>query len=118
MHSITKPTSNSAFVSRSVILSFVFAAVLWLGPMIGEAYANYGYGSESQVQSFFEGTAGFLVKTVGTGVFILGLIVAGIKISAGDQNGLRNAVMVMIGGAVIFLAKPLVGILSRLSGSN
>ena len=52
------------------------------------------------------------------GVFLLGLIVAGIKIASGDQNGLRSAVMVMVGGAVIFLSKPIVGILAKFAGSN
>jgi len=48
-------------------------------------------------------------------VFGLGLVVAGIKIAGGDQSGLRHAVMTMIGGAIIFLAKSIVGILSTLA---
>ena len=91
---------------------------MWLSPMVGDVFAAYSYGGESQVESFFDGTAGFLIKTIGTGVFILGLIVAGIKIAAGDQNGLRSAVMTMIGGAIIFLSKPIVGILSNFAGSR
>ena len=67
---------------------------------------------------FLTGRRGFLIKTLGTGVFLLGFIVAGIKISTGNQNGLRNAVMVMVGGAVIFLSKTIVGLLSKYSGSN
>jgi len=88
------------------------------GPWKARAQVDFGDGGETQVQTFFDGTTGFLVKTIGTGVFILGLVVAGIKIAVGDPAGLRGAVMVMIGGAVIFLARPLVGILVRLSGSR
>lgn len=102
--------------NRALVTTLLLMTVIVIWPSVGRVYADYG--GESQVQSFFDGTAGFLVKTIGTGVFILGLVVAGIKIASGDQNGLRTACMVMIGGAIIFLAKPLVGILSRLAGSN
>src|SRR5438552_1635326 len=99
----------------------VLAAFLWLG-IHGTGYADTPLdgvaGVSSQVQNFFNGAAGFLVKTVGSGVFILGLVVAGIKIAGGDQGGLRNAVMVMIGGAIIFLAKPIVDILTGIAGSR
>jgi len=66
-------------------------------------------------QQFLNGTSGFLVKSVGSGVFGLGLVVAGIKIAGGDQSGLRHAVMTMIGGAIIFSRNPLSGILSTLA---
>ena len=102
--------------NRALIVPLLLMAVIVLWPSVGRVYADYG--GESQVQSFFVGTAGFLIKTIWTGVFILGLIVAGIKIASGDQNGLRTAAMVMIGGAIIFLSKPLVSILSRFAGSN
>jgi len=83
------------------------------GPLISQVWAA---GGDLQVKSFFVGTSGFLVKTVGSGVFLLGLISAGIKISAGDQGGLHTAIMVMIGGVIIFLAKPIVGVLMKWSG--
>lgn len=67
------------------------------------------------IDEFFRGTSGFLVKTIGTGVFSIGLIVAGIKIAGGDQAGLRNAILVMVGGAVIFLAQPVVNFFKELS---
>ena len=102
--------------NRTLVATLLFMTAFFIWPSVGRVFADYG--GESQVQSFFDGTAGFLVKTIGTGVFILGLIVAGIKIASGDQNGLRTAAMVMIGGAIIFLSKPLVNILSRLAGSN
>lgn len=102
--------------NRTLVAGLLFMAAFFIWPAVGRVYADYG--GDSQVQSFFDGTAGFLVKTVGTGVFILGLIAAGIKIASGDHNGLRTATMVMVGGAIIFLAKPLVSVLSRLAGSN
>ena len=99
-------------------IAVIALLVLTLIPWAADLYAAYADGGESQVQSFFDGTAGFLIKTIGTGVFLLGLIVAGIKIASGDHNGLRSAVMVMIGGAIIFLSKPIVGILAKLAGST
>lgn len=80
-------------------------------------FADYNYsGGESQVQSFFDGTSGFLIKTVGTGIFLLGLIGAGYKIATGDEQGLRQAGFVAGGGALIFLAKPIVGVIMQMTG--
>jgi len=105
-------------MNKSALIALTGLLILILSPMTPEVYAAYGYGGESQVQSFFDGTAGFLIKTVGTGVFLIGMVVAGIKIASGDQYGLKNAVMVMVGGAIIFLSKPIVGILSKFTGLN
>lgn len=100
---------------RVLSVGLAAAGVVLMGPVATLVFAD-GYGAQSQVQSFFDGTAGFLIKTVGTGVFVLGLIVAGIKVATGDQNGMRSAVMVMVGGAVIFLSKSLVAIISQFTG--
>ena len=103
--------------NEKIVVTMVFMTVVfWFWPTILSVYADLNYGGESQVQSFFDGAAGFMVKTLGTGVFILGMIVAGIKVSAGDRYGLKSAVMVMIGGAVIFLAKTIVGLLAKYAG--
>ena len=102
---------------RLLVGVMVVLGVALMGPWAARVLAD-GYGAQSQVQSFFDGTTGFLVKTIGTGVFVLGLVVAGMKVATGDQNGMRSAVMVMVGGAVIFLSKSIVAIVSQYTGSN
>jgi hypothetical protein len=93
----------------------VIVTVCWFSPAIARVFAD-GVDGTTQIQSFFAGTSGFLIKTLGTGVFLLGLIVAGIKIAAGDHNGMRSAIMVMVGGAVIFLSQAIVSLLSQFAG--
>src|SRR5262245_1427072 len=79
------------------------------------SYASPAFAD--QIEDFMRNSTGWLVKTIGSGVFALGLAVAGIKIAGGDQGGLRNAVLVMIGGAVIFMAQPAVNILKSMASS-
>ncbi len=99
-----------ATLAKSVGIVLAFGAISFV-------FAEYNYsGGDSQVQSFFDGTSGFLIKTVGTGIFLLGLISAGYKIATGDEQGIRQAGFVAGGGALIFLAKPVVGIIMQMTG--
>ena len=97
-----------------IVVSLVLLGLLWIAPAISPAFA--AFGAESKVQSFFDEGGRFLTKVVGSGVFILGIIASGIKLAAGDHDGLRNTVMVVVGGAIIFLAKPILDLLTRISG--
>lgn len=81
-----------------------------IGVVIAHA-APLGAGTESDVMAFFDKTTTFLIKTVGAGVFVIGLAITGIKMSAGDQDAARKATMVTIGGAITFLAPTVLNIL-------
>lgn len=95
---------------------FIIGTIAIFFPGIGSA-ESFNFTRAPEVQRFFDGASGFLVTTVGSGVFLIGLITSGIKISSGDQGGLKTTVMVMVGGVIIFLAKPIVEMLTKLAGN-
>ena len=93
------------------VLQAVAIVVLCAG--VSYLLADYGYGSESDIQSFFQGASGFLIKTLGAGVSVIGLIWAGIKIATGDHHGLVSAFLTIVGGAVVFLSRSIIGLLMQ-----
>jgi hypothetical protein len=42
---------------------------------------------------------------------VIGLIWAGVKIATGDHEGLMSAFLTIIGGAIIFLSRSIIGVL-------
>jgi len=76
-------------------------------------FADISYGSASDIGTFFDGASVFLIKTLGGGVSVVGLIWAGVKIASGDHQGLLNAFLTITGGAIIFLSKSIIGALMQ-----
>jgi hypothetical protein len=81
------------------------------------AEADITLGGSSQITSFFNSGASFLIQTLGAGVFLYGMIAAAIRISYGDDRGFQKLITVCVGGAVLFLAPSIVGVLKTQTGS-
>lgn len=90
----------------------LLAGLLMLGS--SGAYAQFG-GSEGQLTSFLAQGANWLVTVLGPGIFIIGLIMVGVSLALGNQDAMRRGGYVIGGGALIFLAQPLVALLRRLA---
>ena len=74
-------------------------------------WADISYGSDSDIGNFFGNSAAFLIKTVGGGMSVFGLIWAGAKIIWGNHDGLGHALLVLVGGILIFMAPSIIGAL-------
>jgi type IV secretory pathway VirB2 component (pilin) len=74
-------------------------------------------GNESQVGTFLTSSANWLVTILGPGLFLIGVVMVGINMALGNEDAMRKGFMVIGGGALIFLAGPIVALLKSLSGS-
>ncbi len=74
-------------------------------------------GNESQVGTFLSSSANWLVTVLGPGLFLIGVVMVGINMALGNEDAMRKGFMVIGGGALIFLASPIVALLKSLAGS-
>ncbi|MDE2039577.1 MAG: TrbC/VirB2 family protein [Elusimicrobia bacterium] len=74
-------------------------------------------GNSSQVGTFLSSSANWLVTILGPGLFLIGVIMVGINMALGNEDAMRKGFFVIGGGALIFLANPIVALLKSLSGS-
>ena len=74
-------------------------------------------GNSSQVGTFLSSSANWLVTILGPGLFLIGVIMVGINMALGNEDAMRKGFYVIGGGALIFLANPIVALLKSLSGS-
>ena len=96
---------------RWVVMVAQAVVVVVLCAGLSHLMADIGYGSESDIGNFFSSASGFLIKTIGGGISVVGLIWAGIKIATGDHEGLMSAFLTIVGGAIIFLSRSIIGVL-------
>lgn len=61
--------------------------------------------SESDLDSFLTGIGDFLIRTVGPGVLVIGIAVAGVSMALGDERGMQRGALAAGGGALIMLAR-------------
>lgn len=80
------------------------------------AFADFG-GDGSQVGSFLSSSANWLVTVLGPGLFLIGVVMVGINMALGNEDAMRKGFYVIGGGALIFLASPIVSLLKSLAGS-
>jgi len=75
-----------------------------------------GDGGTSEIDTFWNNTGQFLVKNFALGFLLVMAIVVGIKMANGDDEALDRGKYLLIGGAVIFLAKPILSALMSMAG--
>ena len=77
------------------------ASLLMLQATVAFAEAS----SESDLDSFLTGIGDFLIRTVGPGVLVIGIAVAGVSMALGDERGMQRGALAAGGGALIMLAR-------------
>lgn len=94
------------------------ARLMGVAPLLCAAGAQaQGFGAnEGQISSFLSSSANWLVGVLGPGVFIIGIIIVGISLAMGNEDATRRGGYVIAGGALIFLARPVVALFQRLAG--
>lgn len=74
-------------------------------------------GNASQVGNTLNTAASWLVSTLGPGMFLIGMILVGINLAMGNEDGLRKGYYVVGGGALIFLSSSVVALLKSWTGN-
>ena len=86
---------------RKIFRILIPASLLMLLATVAFAEAN----AESDLDSFLRGIGDFLIRTVGPGVLVIGIAVAGVSMALGDERGMQRGALAAGGGALIMLAR-------------
>ena len=97
-------------------MQYHLAAAGMMMMLAAPSFAQFS-GNESQVGTFLTSSANWLVTVLGPGLFLIGVIMVGINLALGNEDAMRKGFYVIGGGALIFLANPIVALLKSLSGS-
>jgi type IV secretory pathway VirB2 component (pilin) len=88
-------------LKRKIFRILIPASLLMLQATVAFAEAN----AESDLDSFLRGIGDFLIRTVGPGVLVIGIAVAGVSMALGDERGMQRGALAAGGGALIMLAR-------------
>ena len=72
-------------------------------------------GSEADLDSFLSGIGDFLIRTVGPGVLVIGIAVAGVSMALGDERGMQRGALAAGGGALIMLARAVLDFIQNIT---
>jgi type IV secretory pathway VirB2 component (pilin) len=86
---------------QKILRVLVPASFLMLQATVAFAEAN----AEADLDSFLSGIGDFLIRTVGPGVLVIGIAVAGVSMALGDERGMQRGALAAGGGALIMLAR-------------
>lgn len=74
----------------------------------------FAYGE--QIASSFDRIIDWGTKVLGGAVFVGGIAWTGIRLAAHDPEALKNGMWVVVGGLLIFLAKPILALIQGFTG--
>lgn len=72
-------------------------------------------GSEEDLGLFLERVGDFLIRTVGPGVLVIGIAVAGVSMALGDEQGMRRGALAAGGGALIMLSRAVLDLIQNVT---
>ncbi len=72
--------------------------------------------SESQLDSFLQGLADFLIVIIGPAILVIGVVIGGLSMATGNEFGLRKGIVAAIGGALIMMSRSILDLIQRLTG--
>ena len=97
---------------RNVITSLtsIWSVLFWYS---GIAWAQAA--SEQDLQYFLEQVGDFLIRTVGPGVLVIGVAIAGVSMALGDEQGMRRGAIAAGGGALIMLSRAILDLIQNVT---
>jgi len=99
-HDLEEETMKEKSWSRILKVLLPFSVLMFQATLVF-AEANV----ESDLDSFLRGIGDFLIRTVGPGVLVIGIAVAGVSMALGDERGMQRGALAAGGGALIMLAR-------------
>jgi type IV secretory pathway VirB2 component (pilin) len=97
---------------RNLITAFtsIWLVLFWYS---GIAWAQAA--SEQDLQYFLEQIGDFLIRTVGPGVLVIGVAIAGVSMALGDEQGMRRGAIAAGGGALIMLSRAILDLIQNVT---
>lgn len=77
------------------------------------AYAQAA--SEEDLRYFLEQVGDFLIRTIGPGVLVIGIAIAGVSMALGDEQGMRRGALAAGGGALIMLSRAILDFIQNVT---
>lgn len=98
---------------RSLKLGHV---LMGLGLLLLQAQICYAEaGSETDLQFFLQSVGDFLIRTIGPGVLVIGVAIAGVSMALGDEQGMRRGALAAGGGAIIMLSRAILDLIQNVT---
>ena len=72
-------------------------------------------GSETDLQFFLQGVGDFMIRTIGPGVLVIGIAIAGVSMALGDEQGMRRGGLAAGGGALIMLSRAILALIQNVT---
>ena len=72
-------------------------------------------GSEADLRVFLERLGDFLIRTIGPGILVIGVAIAGVSIALGDEQGMRRGALAAGGGALIMLSRAVLDLIQNVT---
>ncbi|MDA9101167.1 TrbC/VirB2 family protein, partial [Omnitrophica bacterium] len=89
-----------------------FVCVFMIQAQLVFAEAN----AEGDLDAFLIGVGDFLIRTIGPGVLVIGVAVAGVSMALGDEQGMRRGALAAGGGALIMLSRAVLDFIQNVAG--
>jgi len=85
-----------------------------LGLLLVQAQICYAEASsQTDLQSFLQTIGDFLIQTIGPGVLVIGVAIAGVSMALGDEQGMRRGALAAGGGALIMLSRAILDLIQN-----
>ncbi len=72
-------------------------------------------GSQDDLGYFLQSIGDFLIRTIGPGVLVIGVAVAGVSMALGDEQGMRRGALAAGGGALIMLSRAVLALIQSVT---
>ncbi len=88
--------------------------VAGIGFLLAQAQMCYAEaGSEADLQSFLQQIGDFMIRSIGPGVLVIGIAIAGVSMALGDEQGMRRGGLAAGGGALIMLSRAILDLIQN-----
>ena len=102
-------------IKRRTFIFFMWAASLGLLGLLKTPLAFAQAASEEDLRIFLEQVGDFLIRTVGPGVLVIGVAIAGVSMALGDEQGMRRGAIAAGGGALIMLSRAILDLIQHVT---
>ncbi len=72
-------------------------------------------GSEEDLRIFLQSLGDFLIRSVGPGILVIGIAIAGVSMALGDEQGMRRGALAAGGGALIMLSRAVLALIQNVT---
>ncbi len=102
-------------MNRKIIRIFYALEILGFVSLVLAQSVYAAAGSEDDLGYFLERIGDFLIRTIGPGVLVIGVAVAGVSMALGDEQGMRRGALAAGGGALIMLSRAVLDLIQNVT---